>query len=539
MMTDLHMTLEITRREALRFGLSAIAVGACGGNEAKADSLAVWGQPSASIYPANFFPRGRSFYKVLEIHLYGGLSPWETFYHRLLPDNRGYRGFETGASEVVTALRWHMESGSTPNLCALAPSPKETREFSSAMGDTIHFGPSTKPLWGAGLMDRTCLVVLQHNLLPHEAAIPYVATGSRLGQPRLAGLGAAIQRRAIAIEQAASGGRTMPWSYVLEPTGVISTDNIDAFKTTGQHPGVCKPVTLQINGGGLVGRLQNRRNIRNEDQDKLLAFYREEYQRMLTYPGHAERARSIGFDNYVASLENALNAEQLASQLNGVIVPLGDDRACVSPGETQPDAAPNQPAAGLRSAAGLLSQKQLPAHYVCVVDTGLISAQGGGAYDTHQSFHASVTSTNLWNVLATLRQLIDADELDLDSTLIVLTTEFGRTPYRSDRGLPAADSNGRDHWPQGYVNVLIGGPVRSRRIIGRILDGDLTGGSAAENGYADPISLTNATDMKAAVLLAAGIDPFAEGLFGGADVSNPVIGDNVATARNIAKRFFG
>jgi hypothetical protein len=326
---------------------------------------------------------------------------------------------------------------------------------------------------------------------------------------------------------------------VLEPTGTFPTDNLDAFKTTGQHPGVCKPVALQISGGGLVARLRDRRDIRSAAQDKLLAYYRDEYKRMLTYPGHAERARSMGFDNYVASLENTLNAESLAQQLGGVIVPLDSDRACVSPDGTQPEAMENQPAAGLRSAVGLLSQPLLPAHYVCVIDAGLRSAAGGGAYDTHNVGHSSVTATNLWNVLATLRQLIDAGRLDLDSTLIVLTTEFGRTPFRSAGGSPAPDSSGRDHWPQGYVNVLIGGPIKSRRILGRILDGDLSGSSAHENGYADPDTVLNATDVKAAALLASGIDPFADGLFGGADVTDPVIGDNVATARNIAKRFFG
>jgi hypothetical protein len=534
---DVGMKFEITRREALHFGLAALAVG----TDARAQSSPPpWGQPDASIYRRDFFPRGRRFYKVLEIHLYGGLSPWETFYHRPLRIGAGYRGFQAGRSEVVTDLIWHSDSGSIPNLCSLRPGPDETIEFSSAAGDSVHFGPSTKPLWGSGLLDRTCLVVLQHDLFPHEAAIPYVATGTRLGQPRFAGLGAAIQRRARELEQAASGNRTTPWSYVLEPTGTITTDNIDAFKATGQHPGLSKPVTLQINGGGLIARLQNRRNIRSPEQDKLLAYYRDEYHRMLSYPGHAERARSIGFDNYYASLENTLNAENLAQQLGGAIVTVGDDRVCVSPGATQPIAVPNQPAAGLRSAAGLLSHPTMPAHYVCVIDSGMQIASGGGpAYDTHGLLHSSTTSINLWNTLAVLRQLVDAGKLDLDSTLIVLTTEFGRTPFRSSLGVPTETSDGRDHWPQGYVNVLIGGPIRSRRILGRILDGNLTGGSEHENGYADLNTVLNATDVKAAVLLAAGIDPFANGLFGGADVSHPVTGDNVATARNIAKHFFG
>jgi hypothetical protein len=536
--------VDLARRQVLRLGLGAAALGTFGNAGAIADPIGTWGRPEPAIFPDNFFPQGKSFYKVIEIHLYGGLSPWETFYHRPVADGRGYRGFEAGAAEVVTALHWHQDSQSNANLCQLAPaSAGETMMFSTTGGDTVHFGPATKPLW-PDLLDRTCVVILQHNLLPHEAAIPYVATGSRLGQPRLAGLGAAIQRRAIAIEEATTGRafrRTTPWSYVLEPSGVVFNDNLDAFKATGQHPGSSKPVTLGIRGGGLVGQLQNRRSIRNTHQDTLLKFYRDEYERMLRYPGHAAHARAVGFDNYLASLSNALNAEQLAAQLNGAIQPVGNDTACVSVGPSQIGIAPNQPAAGIRSAVRLLSNTEAPAHYVCVIDAGLVSAPGGGAYDTHSSVHSSVTATNLWNVLATLRQLIDSNALDLNTTLIVLTTEFGRTPYRSSGGVPDPASSGRDHWPQGFTNVLVGGPIRSRRILGRIKDGDIShGGAAAENGVADAANVFNATDVRAAVLLAAGIDPFADGLFGGADVSPSLvaIGDNVATSKNILDRFF-
>jgi uncharacterized protein DUF1501 len=553
-MTRKVSDIDFGRRQVLKLGLSAAALGGFCGTPAIADiadPVGTWGRPDPTIFPPNFFPAGKSLYKVLEIHLYGGLSPWETFYYRPVADRRGYRGFEAGCEEVVTALHWHQNSGSRPNLCELAPaSASDTTDFFTAGGDTVHFGPATKPLSPA-MLDRTRVVVLQHNLLPHEAAIPYVATGSRLGQPALAGLGAAIQRRAIEVENAMSARalrRTTPWSYVLEPTDILSTDNLDAFKATGQHPGSSKPVTLGISGGGLVAQLQNRPNIRNAHQDALLRFYRDEYERMLRFPGHAEHARSVGFDNYLASLANTLNAEQLAAQLNGQIQPVGNDRACVSVDPTQPTAVLNQPAAGIRSAARLLSNTTAPAHYVCVIDAGLVRAQGGGAYDTHAMKHSSVTATNLWNVLATLRQLVDSDQLNLDTTLIVLTTEFGRTPYRSSGGAPDLGSNGRDHWPQGFVNVLIGGPVRTRRILGRIQDGDISpGGLASNNGIAYPDNVYNATDVRAAVLLAAGINPFADGLFGGGDVSLSLraSGDNVATdrnvvtARNIVNRFFG
>ena len=43
----------------------------------------------------------------------------------------------------------------------------------------------------------------------------------------------------------------------------------------------------------------------------------------------------------------------------------------------------------------------------------------------------------------------------LDSTVVMITTEFGRTPYaQADRG---KISRGRDHHPEGFTNVIVGG----------------------------------------------------------------------------------
>jgi Protein of unknown function (DUF1501) len=46
----------------------------------------------------------------------------------------------------------------------------------------------------------------------------------------------------------------------------------------------------------------------------------------------------------------------------------------------------------------------------------------------------------------------------LDSTVILITTEFGRTPYAlSDAG---TISRGRDHHPQGFTNLLVGAGLK-------------------------------------------------------------------------------
>jgi uncharacterized protein (DUF1501 family) len=78
----------------------------------------------------------------------------------------------------------------------------------------------------------------------------------------------------------------------------------------------------------------------------------------------------------------------------------------------------------------------------------------------------------------------------LDSTLVVLSTEFGRTPRINDMA-------GRDHWPNAFSIVLAGGGVQGGRVIGAT---DKIGGTVTDR----PVS---PGDMAATVLKTLGIDP--------------------------------
>ena len=95
----------------------------------------------------------------------------------------------------------------------------------------------------------------------------------------------------------------------------------------------------------------------------------------------------------------------------------------------------------------------------------------------------------------------DPRKLDLDRHLVLLTTEYGRSP------LPIA--GGLDHWPYGYVVIAIGGPVTEDRsgIIGAI-DSDAYATSWFTPG-----------DLRAALLLAQGIWPFSDRSFAVGDIS--------------------
>jgi uncharacterized protein (DUF1501 family) len=72
--------------------------------------------------------------------------------------------------------------------------------------------------------------------------------------------------------------------------------------------------------------------------------------------------------------------------------------------------------------------------------------------------------------------IVDLDRRGLlDTTLVMVTTEFGRTPkYNKD--------NGRDHWPRVFSIILAGGGVRRGQIYGA---SDPTGGEPAR----DPLSV--------------------------------------------------
>jgi uncharacterized protein (DUF1501 family) len=78
----------------------------------------------------------------------------------------------------------------------------------------------------------------------------------------------------------------------------------------------------------------------------------------------------------------------------------------------------------------------------------------------------------------------------LDSTLLVLTTEFGRTPRINAMA-------GRDHWPQAFSIVMAGGGVRPGIVFGAT---DRIGAAVTDR----PIT---PGDMAATILHGIGIDP--------------------------------
>ena len=77
-----------------------------------------------------------------------------------------------------------------------------------------------------------------------------------------------------------------------------------------------------------------------------------------------------------------------------------------------------------------------------------------GGWDHHDNIKNAMTSQmpNFDQAFAALIRDLDQRGL-LDSTLVMVTTEFGRTPG-------AERSNGRDHHPYGFSVALAGGGIR-------------------------------------------------------------------------------
>jgi len=223
-----------------------------------------------------------------------------------------------------------------------------------------------------------------------------------------------------------------------------------------------------------------------------------------------EIIRNRGFGAYDASAETLTNATSLQGILSALTLNLGAAQECPISGVAN---RVDRTTASIQSAAKLLTTPVASggARHVCVVDGGL-NRYGGATYDTHSS-NIQGTAINLWHVLDALANVInnpaspDANKINLDDTLIVLKTEFGRTP--------ASNGSGRDHWPSGYVNTLIGGPVLSaspNNVIGEI---DSAGVASDSNHYTP-------TDFQAALHVAAGIFPFEPENFGIGDVGSRV-----------------
>ena len=106
-----------------------------------------------------------------------------------------------------------------------------------------------------------------------------------------------------------------------------------------------------------------------------------------------------------------------------------------------------------------------------------------GGWETHDNNFESVEENCMDIDKALSALLLDLEVRGLlKETMVVLTSEFGRTPNINPR-------DGRDHWPYGFTAFLAGGGTKGGTVYGKM---DKVGRNPAEGKFIDPASL-NAT----------------------------------------------
>lgn len=500
-------------------------LGAASGLGAGAVLVGPWiGRSSAATFGT--FPTGTSSVqlpenqrakKVLEIFLYGGLSAWETLY---LVRDYGKPDDPDPALRNTQSYAFSMTAAGS----ACGNVDMDRTFATDTNGATVELGPFADLLHArADVRDRTRLVVQAHALEPHEAAVPQALTGRPVGQPSAAGLGAHVQQARIVA--GATPDRASPYSYVFA-TGGISSDNVAAAAQAGNHGGSARPVLIKTDNAARFTNLLQRTTLgtNRASHDALVAAYHQQYEGRLSWPTSG-RVRSAKADDLSVAFDRTRNADAIRSVLSDDLFAAQSDTTC---GVSRR----SLPRMSLTAARRLLTHPTEPASYVCVSDTGLYEASGGGGYDTHTDNEVD-TAVNFNNLLKSLLGMINAPgesdptKISLDDTLIILNTEFGRTPWRQG-------ADGRNHHPYGYVTAFIGGPIATEHkgvqgAIGR--DGKAIRGTDQTPWYGTP------AENRIAALLSLGFWPFAQEGFNVADV--PGATTELDAAQKVLAKFLG
>jgi hypothetical protein len=385
----------------------------------------------------------------------------------------------------------------------------------------VKFGPFVWPLRARpDVMNRARVSITQHDLEPHEGAIPLALAGRGLGHPALAGLGSHIQR--YFVDRNAEQGRA-PFSYVLmSAAGGFPTDNLRSATAIGLHPGAARPLMLKVDAAGDLTQLLARGSVGQDRAayDAAMKGYIDRYSARLAWAKKGAPLRAPRLGDLASAADSIAHADAISKVVDPQFFAPIEGSLC---GAYNPVDAT---AMNLKLATHLLTHPTQAARYVCIIDSGLELADGGGGYDTH--FENSHTQArNLGHLLKSLLSLVnepgegDPNKLDLDKTMIVLTTEFGRTPY-------GQDAKGRNHWPYGYPIVFLGGPIRAAQ--------KGVFGACGPDGRALP-GASSPQENRIAALLALGIWPFAQESYNVSDV--PGASTEAEAAMLVKKRQLG
>lgn len=503
------MSRRFSRRSLLRrSGIAAAGLGlwGCRGEPGEPDADAL-SQGLPAEYAAALLPEAARPDGVLDLFLLGGLNPFDTFY--VVPEygvpepGSGGQG-QGGPNGDVGQMWWAFQEGqdSIPDWharCGGGDRPLLVPFGTDALGMTVNLGPFLYPLRDRpDILSRMRILVMRHGETTHQSGVPFALCGHRRNTPRLAGTGVHVEAHLRGLE----GVSSVPRSYVFLPgLSDLSGLNADAAAATGLQRASARPLTLRLGPEG-VNTDQLLRTIVGGNRsaiDRTVDLYTQRYAGRLVAPD-GRPIRSEQFDDYAAARAGLLTTPDAVGLLSPEALAAREGQECDQHSGT------DFTGMGLQAAVELLTHPTSPARYVTSVDGGLAPASGGGAYDTH-FFHVQESARNVVHMSRELVNRInepgegDPRKLDLDRHLVLLTTEYGRSP------LPIA--GGLDHWPYGYVVIAIGGPVTE----------DHSGIIGAIDGDAYATSWFTPGDQRAALLLALGIWPFSDRSFAVGDIS--------------------
>jgi len=437
-------------------------------------------------------------YKILEIFCVGGLSNFETHWIR----GSSLSGFY-GAPDY--------------DALGIGVSASDLYAFATADSETVTLGPMCKPLWSYDegtlgtnyFLDRLRMVTLGHDLDPHEAARPLTLTGLPLGRPKQAGTGAAIE--------AAFGAPEAPGSVILHDS---STSGVALeAAVTGILGRGTRPLILGVSSSASANTFVDDLAAFQRDQvapDDLSAYFEAKYAAGRSFG--SEVTRSLGHDNYQGSLYRLFHSEDIAHLLSGTSL-----YNTTASSDSYLAATPSYTRTQLDVAAHVLNQEGGCRHAL-VLDGGVESA-----YDVHdgQGYtleeQATKQAGNLFVVLDHLVRLVEAGTLDLDDTLVVIHSEYGRSTQETETDPTLQTRTGTEHHPEGYAAMLLGGPVG-----GSVSSPGSSGVHGSFDADGASTSSLGPADLKAAMLYAAGINPFYSDLFSTDDTDR----DDVAELAN-------
>lgn len=496
------------RRFLQRAGQAAMASALLGCDraaEAQAQGQAgLWGAPRAGGEGA-LLPSGALSQGTLEVFLIGGLSMWETFY--VVPEygvdeQRMWHTFLAGGDGVEST--WRQMCGGGDNPLLLDPWATD------GLGAGVRLGPFVDPLrQRPDILARMRMWVVRHPQGAHETAVPYVLCGHPQSSPQMASSAAHIERF---MQDRQEAGRATPWSAVIYPDlPDLVQFNGEAGSAIGQHRGSARPLSLRLSFEGIIRDGLDRANVQDRKAalDRAVRGYAYGFEQRLQRRDTGGRVRAPAMDDWLSSRAMLERSESLIDVIGAQAFAGRSGTEC---GWNSPS---DNTQMGLETAVHMLTHALGP-KWVTMIDGGLLAATAGAAYDVHIR-HVQDTSRNIHH---TMRELVsrinepgegDPNKLDLDRHQVLVTTEFGRTPY--------AVNDGSNHWSEGYVVLGFGGPLDAERagIVGAI------GPDGEAQSWITP------TDFRAAMMLTHGIWPFTGQSFNVADVSADVLDETEAT----------